>query len=145
MWVFGECETIVPVVRCCNGIHGSSMLFCMNNNIGWIQYQGQGNLPEQNLHGDGESADAGVDYHIPFGGRKGSSYGTREQGSYAKEFYTVVICMLAVQIGLMHVGPIYWAAALPSLFVVLLVAVTFPTKEKMVAAFEEYQEMKGNR
>lgn len=33
---------------------------------------------------------AGVDYHVPFGGRKGSSYGTREQGSYAKEFYTVV-------------------------------------------------------
>ena len=33
---------------------------------------------------------AGVDYHAPFGGRKGSSYGTREQGSYAKEFYTVV-------------------------------------------------------
>ncbi len=33
---------------------------------------------------------AGVDYHVPFGGRKGSSYGTREQGAYAKEFYTVV-------------------------------------------------------
>ncbi len=26
---------------------------------------------------------AGVDYHVPFGGRKGSSYGPREQGSYA--------------------------------------------------------------
>ena len=25
-----------------------------------------------------------------FGGRKGSSYGPREQGSYAAEFYTVV-------------------------------------------------------
>ncbi len=33
---------------------------------------------------------AGVDYHVPFGGRKGSSYGAREQGSYAREFYTVV-------------------------------------------------------
>ena len=33
---------------------------------------------------------AGVDYHVPFGGRKGSSYGPREQGSYAREFYTVV-------------------------------------------------------
>ncbi len=33
---------------------------------------------------------AGVDYHVPFGGRKGSSYGPREQGSYAKEFFTVV-------------------------------------------------------
>ena len=33
---------------------------------------------------------AGVDYHVPFGGRKGSSYGPREQGSYAREFYTTV-------------------------------------------------------
>lgn len=33
---------------------------------------------------------AGVDYHVPFGGRKGSSYGPREQGSYASEFYTTV-------------------------------------------------------
>ncbi|MGZ9110071.1 MAG: aldehyde dehydrogenase family protein [Rhodoplanes sp.] len=33
---------------------------------------------------------AGVDYHVPFGGRKASSYGPREQGSYAREFYTVV-------------------------------------------------------
>ena len=31
---------------------------------------------------------AGVDYHVPFGGTKGSSYGPREQGSYAREFYT---------------------------------------------------------
>ncbi len=31
---------------------------------------------------------AGVDYHVPFGGRKGSSLGQREQGTYAKEFYT---------------------------------------------------------
>src|SRR5271166_6513651 len=33
---------------------------------------------------------AGVDYHVPFGGSKGSSYGPREQGSYAAEFYTTV-------------------------------------------------------
>jgi aldehyde dehydrogenase (NAD+) len=33
---------------------------------------------------------AGVDYHVPFGGAKGSSYGQREQGVYAKEFYTTV-------------------------------------------------------
>ena len=31
---------------------------------------------------------AGLDYHVPFGGRKKSSYGPREQGTYAKEFYT---------------------------------------------------------
>lgn len=35
-------------------------------------------------------ATAGVDYHAPFGGRKASSYGSREQGGYAKEFYTSV-------------------------------------------------------
>jgi alpha-ketoglutaric semialdehyde dehydrogenase len=33
---------------------------------------------------------AGVDYHVPFGGRKGSSHGPREQGAYAAEFYTTV-------------------------------------------------------
>ncbi len=33
---------------------------------------------------------AGLDYHVPFGGRKGSSYGPREQGRYAAEFYTIV-------------------------------------------------------
>ncbi len=33
---------------------------------------------------------AGVDYHVPFGGRKGSSFGPREQGRYAREFYTTV-------------------------------------------------------
>jgi aldehyde dehydrogenase (NAD+) len=39
---------------------------------------------------------AGVDYHVPFGGRKGSSYGTREQGKYAIEFYTTVkTCYIA--------------------------------------------------
>ena len=33
---------------------------------------------------------AGTDYHVPFGGRKSSSYGSREQGKYAQEFYTIV-------------------------------------------------------
>jgi acyl-CoA reductase-like NAD-dependent aldehyde dehydrogenase len=33
---------------------------------------------------------AGTDYHVPFGGRGDSSYGPREQGSYAREFYTTV-------------------------------------------------------
>ncbi|WP_275287982.1 aldehyde dehydrogenase family protein [Halomonas elongata] len=35
-------------------------------------------------------ATAGTDYHVPFGGRKNSSFGPREQGRYAREFYTVV-------------------------------------------------------
>ena len=39
---------------------------------------------------------AGVDYHVPFGGRKGSSYGSREQGKYAVEFYTTAkTCYIA--------------------------------------------------
>ena len=33
---------------------------------------------------------AGVDFHVPFGGRKGSSFGPREQGRHAVEFFTVV-------------------------------------------------------
>ncbi|MEM8776805.1 MAG: aldehyde dehydrogenase family protein [Pseudomonadota bacterium] len=33
---------------------------------------------------------AGTDYHVPFGGRGQSSYGPREQGTYAQEFYTTV-------------------------------------------------------
>lgn len=33
---------------------------------------------------------AGVDYHVPFGGRKASNFGPREQGRYAREFYTQV-------------------------------------------------------
>jgi acyl-CoA reductase-like NAD-dependent aldehyde dehydrogenase len=33
---------------------------------------------------------AGVDYHVAFGGRKASSYGAREQGRYAAEFFTTV-------------------------------------------------------
>jgi len=33
---------------------------------------------------------AGTDYHVPFGGRNNSSFGSREQGSYAAEFYTQV-------------------------------------------------------
>ncbi|UWQ04157.1 aldehyde dehydrogenase family protein [Aliiroseovarius crassostreae] len=33
---------------------------------------------------------AGVDYHVPFGGTKASSYGAREQGKYAAEFYSTI-------------------------------------------------------
>jgi aldehyde dehydrogenase (NAD+) len=44
---------------------------------------------------------AGTDYHVPFGGRGESSYGPREQGQYAKEFYT-------------HVKTAYIASGLPT-------------------------------
>ena len=33
---------------------------------------------------------AGTDYHVPFGGRGDSSFGPREQGQYARDFYTAV-------------------------------------------------------
>ena len=33
-------------------------------------------------------ATAGVDYHVPFGGMKASSFGPREQGFAAVDFYT---------------------------------------------------------
>lgn len=35
-------------------------------------------------------ATTGLDYHVPFGGRKSSSFGPREQGRYAAEFFTIV-------------------------------------------------------
>ncbi|GAA0397582.1 aldehyde dehydrogenase family protein [Brevundimonas terrae] len=35
-------------------------------------------------------ATAGVDYHVPFGGTKGSSYGPREQGFAAADFFTLI-------------------------------------------------------
>jgi alpha-ketoglutaric semialdehyde dehydrogenase len=33
---------------------------------------------------------AGYEYHVPFGGTKASSHGSREQGRYAQEFFTTV-------------------------------------------------------
>ena len=33
---------------------------------------------------------AGVDYHVPFGGRNASSFGSREQGRHAAEFYSQI-------------------------------------------------------
>jgi alpha-ketoglutaric semialdehyde dehydrogenase len=63
----------------CSGICTSSLKysshFKRNSEAGMVMV----NLPT-----------AGVDYHVPFGGRKGSSYGPREQGRYAAEFYTTV-------------------------------------------------------
>lgn len=35
-------------------------------------------------------ATAGVDYHVAFGGNRASSYGSREQGTIARQFYTKV-------------------------------------------------------
>jgi len=35
-------------------------------------------------------ATTSVDYHVPLGGRKGSSHGPREQGPHAAGFFTTV-------------------------------------------------------
>ena len=58
-------------------------------------------------------------------------------------FFGLVICQLSVLNGLMHASPVYWAAALPTLFVILLVALTFPTKEKLAADFELYRGIRN--
>ena len=67
--VFGLCAGI------CTGSLKHARHFQRNAEAGMVMV----NLPT-----------AGVDYHVPFGGRKASSYGPREQGRYAAEFYTVV-------------------------------------------------------
>ena len=54
---------------------GAAMHFKRNARFGCVMI----NLPT-----------AGTDYHVPFGGRNESSYGPREQGQYAREFYTEV-------------------------------------------------------
>lgn len=54
-------------------------------------------------------------------------------------FFGIVVCLLAALSGVIHTQPIYWLAALPALVVVVLVIATFPTKEKLVTLFEEYQ------
>lgn len=63
----------------CSGICTTSLKFAShfrkNSTAGMVMV----NLPT-----------AGVDYHVPFGGRQGSSYGQREQGRYAREFFTDV-------------------------------------------------------
>lgn len=53
--------------------------FKRNSEAGMVMVMVMVNLPT-----------AGVDYHVAFGGRKGSSYGPREQGRYAAEFFTTV-------------------------------------------------------
>ena len=62
----------------CGGICTSSLKYARhfqrNADVGMVMV----NLPT-----------AGVDYHVPFGGRKESSYGPKEQGQSAAEFFTV--------------------------------------------------------
>ena len=53
--------------------------------LGTLLSRGEGKTKPEGI---GEATRA--DYHVPFGGRKGSSYGPREQGRYAQEFFTTV-------------------------------------------------------
>jgi acyl-CoA reductase-like NAD-dependent aldehyde dehydrogenase len=63
----------------CAGICTSSLKYATH-----FQREAQAGMVMVNL------PTAGVDYHVPFGGRKASSYGPREQGRYALEFFTTV-------------------------------------------------------
>ena len=50
---------------------------------------------------------AGVDYHVPFGGQRGSSYGAREQGFSAVDFFTQIktaYSFSVVRIGCIDIG-----------------------------------------
>lgn len=89
--IFGPCATVIKVTDfdeavsvandtefgLCSGICTTNLTyareFTRQSEAGMVMV----NLPT-----------AGVDYHVPFGGRKSSSYGSREQGRYAVEFYT---------------------------------------------------------
>ena len=44
--------------------------------------------PHRGGAGDGEPAERGVEYQLPFGGTKESSFGPKEQGPHALDFYT---------------------------------------------------------
>ncbi|HEX3848374.1 MAG TPA: aldehyde dehydrogenase family protein [Steroidobacteraceae bacterium] len=61
----------------CSGICTTSLKFARH-----FQRNAEAGMVMVNL------ATAGVDYHVPFGGRKDSSYGPKEQGFAAREFFT---------------------------------------------------------
>ncbi|HEX5262546.1 MAG TPA: aldehyde dehydrogenase family protein, partial [Phenylobacterium sp.] len=65
---FGLCSTIITTSL------RSAQQFKRRSQVGMVNV----NLPS-----------AGVDYHVPFGGRKASSFGPREQGRTAIDFYTI--------------------------------------------------------
>ena len=91
--VFGPVASVIRVrdyeeaLHCANGTEfGLSAGICTNSlkHATHFKKNAQAGMVMVNL------PTAGVDYHVPFGGTKGSSVGTREQGRYAIEFFTQV-------------------------------------------------------
>ncbi|MBW3099051.1 aldehyde dehydrogenase family protein [Pseudohoeflea coraliihabitans] len=91
--IFGPCGSVIKVDDLENAIavandtdFGLSAGICTSNlkSAREFKRRAQAGMVMVNL------PTAGVDYHVPFGGRKASSFGPREQGRYAVEFYTTV-------------------------------------------------------
>jgi aldehyde dehydrogenase (NAD+) len=91
--IFGPIATVIPVATYDEALHlandtefGLSAGICTTSLKYARDFQAkiQSGLAMVNL------PTAGLDFHVPFGGRKASSYGPREQGRYAAEFYTTI-------------------------------------------------------
>jgi aldehyde dehydrogenase (NAD+) len=89
--IFGPVLTVLPArdlddaVRIANGIRfGLSAAICTRSLSAAFEFINriEAGLVMVNL------PSAGVEYHVPFGGSKESSFGVREQGPAALEFYT---------------------------------------------------------
>lgn len=91
--IFGPCASIIEardfehaLALANDTLYGLSSAICTRNLKFAREFKrrSQAGLVMVNL------PSAGVDFHVPFGGRKGSSFGPREQGTYARDFYTTV-------------------------------------------------------
>ncbi len=89
--IFGPCARVIKVADYDEALHtandtefGLSAGICITSlkHASHFRRHAQAGMVMVNL------PTAGVDCHVPFGGRKGSSYGPKEQGSYAREIYS---------------------------------------------------------
>ena len=89
--IFGPVAAVIRVHDYDEALHvaydtvfGLSVSICTTSmqHARHLQSNAQASLTMTNL------PTAGLDYHVPFGGTWASSYGPREQGRYAVEFYT---------------------------------------------------------
>jgi aldehyde dehydrogenase (NAD+) len=90
--IFGPCASLIPVgdldeaIALANDTEfglSSTIVTTSLRSAQQFKRRSQAGMVNVNL------PSAGVDYHVPFGGRKGSSYGPREQGRTAIDFYTL--------------------------------------------------------